>query len=137
MRRQVFIIALAAGVLGSCGAKNTQSSQNETSVKQTTEQPIKAHGNEPFWSLHIIDANKAIWERPDTGQDTLTILSYVHKGTTWTLKARKADIQLQATFSRRTCSDGMSDLIYPFSVEVAIFEGRYHRVAERYTGCGE
>jgi len=135
MHNKSFLPVLLVVLLGGCQVKNQQQTSEETNNRKPM--PAIARGTEPFWLLHVVDTTTAVWERPDVGKDTLTIESYTHRGETWILRAQHATYRLQATFSPQTCSDGMSDLEYPLSVKVTIFDSRKNQVSQQYNGCGE
>lgn len=84
------------------------------------------HGNEPFWGLEI-GAQNIVLQNPFS-DDKLTI----KKGTPRSAEGHSAEYIalyqgrtkedparfLNVIIERQECSDGMSDLIYPYSVNV-------------------
>ncbi|HSP26321.1 MAG TPA: hypothetical protein VLQ65_14210, partial [Saliniramus sp.] len=78
--------------------------------------PLQCLGTEPFWSVGI-DGDQAVFEAPDVAQTTWTASEW--------LPARgligRYMIRLNSGYGtgylamlRQTCSDGMSDIGYPF-----------------------
>ncbi|MBW0144961.1 META domain-containing protein [Sphingomicrobium clamense] len=88
------------------------------------QEPYKASGTEPFWSLTI--------DRRDMRFEEMNGFSVVER-TPPVEPSRYGDEfrgrRIEVTIRRERCSDGMSDRIYPDRVDVRV-DGRYYR------GCG-
>jgi uncharacterized membrane protein len=90
---------------------------------QDYSRPITARGNEPFWALTLVGTQLTL-KRP--GQpDTVFIApgAQITPGQArWT--ATSADGRtLTLTLFQSACSDGMSELSYPMTAEVAVDGG--------------
>jgi heat shock protein HslJ len=94
------------------------------------EQPLICFGNEPFWRLDLIEQGKASFSTPDT-----PAVDYV--GTSVTLEPRNESVwrgrpagsdggDLVAFLRQGGCSDGMSDTVHPYSINVSLPDGRFH-----------
>jgi uncharacterized membrane protein len=92
-------------------------------------QPMTAHGTEPFWAL-IVDGTHFKLSRP--GQPDLIAEApgaAIQPGrAVWIAKAANGQ-QLTVTFYLSECSDGMSTLKYPMTVEVALLNETLHGCA--------
>lgn len=80
-------------------------------------------GNEPFWSLEIIPSEKLIALKDAGNEKTYTFpyrpgkssgISIVYEST------NDKGENIKAIIKKETCSDGMSDRIYSYSMEVTI-----------------
>jgi len=102
-----------------------------TSMAQ--ESPLICFGNEPSWRLDLTDPGKARFSTPDSAA-----VDYI--GAANTLAHRKESVwrgqaaianggELVAFLREGACSDGMSDTVHPYSVNVSLPEGRH------YAGC--
>jgi heat shock protein HslJ len=94
------------------------------------EQPLICFGNEPFWRLDLSETGKASFSTPDSpavdyfgAANTL-----VHrKESVWRGQATAPDGgELVAFLRQGACSDGMSDTVHPYSVNVSLPDGRHH-----------
>ena len=97
------------------------------------EQPLICFGNEPFWGLDLTEAGKARFSTPDS-----SAVDYL--GTANTLAPRQESIwrgqgavadsgDLVAFIREGECSDGMSNTLHPYSVNISLPGGRH------YAGC--
>lgn len=82
--------------------------------------PLLARGNEPFWSLKI-DGTTFTLSRPGEADAVFTApgAMIVPGKASWTAKAADGRT-LTATLFVSDCSDGMSDMAYPMTAEVAL-----------------
>ena len=103
------------------------------SASMAQEQPLICFGNEPSWHLDLTETGKARFSTPDS-----PVVDYI--GAANTLVPRKDSIwrgqpavpddgELVAFLREGGCSDGMSDTVHPYSVNVSLPEGRH------YAGC--
>lgn len=80
--------------------------------------PVAFHalGTEPFWSASV-DGTTLVWSTPEqpSGVTVPVTRSDGHGVTTY--KGVIADQPLTLEVRRETCSDGMSDRVYPLSVK--------------------
>ncbi len=97
------------------------------------EQPLICFGNEPFWELDLTETGKARFSTPDS-----PAVDYL--GAANTLVPRNESVwrgqgtipddgELVAFVREGGCSDGMSDTLHPYSVNVSLPGGRH------YAGC--
>jgi heat shock protein HslJ/uncharacterized membrane protein len=97
------------------------------------EPPLICFGNEPFWSLDLTEAGKARFSTPDSSPVD-------YRGAGNTLLPRNETVwrgraagpgggELVALLRAGRCSDGMSDTVHPYSVNVSLPDGRH------YAGC--
>ena len=97
------------------------------------EQPVICFGNEPSWRLDLTEAGKAHFSTPDSPTvDYLGAASALapRKESVWRGHAAVPDGgELVAFLREGACSDGMSDTVHPYSVNVSLPEGRH------YAGC--
>jgi heat shock protein HslJ len=93
------------------------------------EQPLICFGNEPSWRLDLPGTGKASFSTPDAqAVDYVGAAhSLVHrKETVW--RGRPADSEggeLVAFLRQGPCSDQMSDISHPYSVNVSLPDGRH------------
>lgn len=97
------------------------------------EPPLICFGNEPSWRLDLTETGKARFSTPDS-----PAVDYL--GAASTLVWRKESVwrgqatvphggELVAFLREGACSDGMSDTVHPYSVNVSLPDGRH------YAGC--
>lgn len=76
---------------------------------------FRAIGTEPFWSVQVQDS-KLTYSTPDM-PDGLTVPATLRRsGQIVTYSATIDGKPLELEVSRQTCSDGMSDTVYPLAV---------------------
>lgn len=76
---------------------------------------FRALGTEPFWSVQVQDG-KLTYSTPDM-PDGLTVPATLRRsGQIVTYSATIDGKPLELEVSRQTCSDGMSDTVYPLAV---------------------
>jgi uncharacterized membrane protein len=92
--------------------------------------PLRAVGTEPFWGARIV-GRCVTYSHPDDPQGTRVWTRYAEtaEGPVWSgaLEGRMFELRIKAA---PECSDGMSDKIYPMSVELLVG-------GERRRGCAE
>ena len=90
--------------------------------------PFRALGTEPFWGLQISLESLKL-EGPDRTTLEAPNPGPAVQGETAVWAAQGAgSVALKVTLAREDCSDGMSDLTYPFRARVEV-------AAEVLTGC--
>lgn len=91
-------------------------------------QPVKAVGNEPFWSV-TMDGRTMTYGGPDRPEQRAAQPSPKIQGTTATFAGETAKGNaLEVTLIATECSDGMSDRTYPLVARVKVAD-------ETLTGC--
>ena len=104
-----------------------------TSASWAEEPSLICFGNEPSWRLDITEKGKAQFSTPDSA-------AVEYLGAANTLAWRKESVwrgqavvpgggELVAFLREGACSDGMSDTVHPYSVNVSLPGGRH------YAGC--
>lgn len=97
------------------------------------EPSLICFGNEPFWSLDLTEKGKASFSTPDSkAVDYLGAASPLawRKESVWRGQAVvPGGGELVAFLREGACSDGMSDTVHPYSVNVSLPDGRH------YAGC--
>jgi heat shock protein HslJ len=94
------------------------------------EQPLICFGNEPFWGLDLTETGKARFSTPDS--QVVDYLGAVNslaprKESVWRGQATGPDGGVLVAFLREgACSDGMSDTVHPYSVNVSLPDGLHH-----------
>lgn len=85
-----------------------------------------ARGTEPFWAIEV-DGSRLVWKTPDQpeGVAVLTERRFERDGVRYV--ARDADA-FELAIAPGRCSDGMSDLVYPFTAT-------WTRGARTWRGC--
>jgi heat shock protein HslJ len=97
------------------------------------EPSLICFGNEPSWRLDLTEAGKARFSTPDASP-------VEYRGAGSTLRPRNETVwrgraagrgggELVALVRAGACSDGMSDTVHPYSVNVSLPDGRH------YAGC--
>lgn len=99
---------------------------------------FKGGGVEPFWSLKIDEEKGMYFELAGNELKFETDAPIVKptdkmSGRIYTAESEK--FNLRVTILKETCSDGMSDLQYPYSLKVSITRKGYKEIRE-FTGCG-
>ncbi len=125
---------LIAVLLGSCSpSPATQSSERAaepvpaqvpTQVETPVAQPpilaplpsqFRALGTEPFWSA-AVDGARLTYSTPETPESTSIVVSRRDAGNGVLYTGSIDGKPLELRIRRATCSDGMSDTVYPFAV---------------------
>ncbi|MCU0293991.1 MAG: META domain-containing protein [Thermoanaerobaculaceae bacterium] len=100
-----------------------------SAVSWAGEQPLICFGNEPFWSLELTEPGTARFSTPDSPPvDYLGAASTLapRAETVWRGRATAADGgELVAFLREGPCSDGMSETVHPYSVNVSLPDGRH------------
>ncbi len=98
--------------------------------KRLDAAPLRAIGTEPFWNARIV-GRCITYSHPENPKGTRlwTRLSEAPDGPVWSgaLDGRLFELRLSAAPG---CSDGMSDKLYPMSVDLIVG-------GERRRGCAE
>lgn len=117
-------------ILGACSRPTStpqQPAAAETSAENKAgeeEVSYRATGTEPFWGLSVTARElRVTWPEPEPSITTAYTIEErpdgrLYKGAAFT-----------ATVTHKTCSDGMSDRVYPHTVKVEIGARLLH-------GCG-
>jgi heat shock protein HslJ len=104
-----------------------------TTAAWAEESSLICFGNEPFWSLDLTETGKARFSTPDSPAVDYLGASHTlawRKESVWRGRATIPDGgELVAFLRKGACSDGMSDTVHPYSVNVSLPDGRH------YAGC--
>lgn len=96
-------------------------------------QPLTCFGNEPFWGLDLTETGKARFSTPDTAaMDYLGAANTLAPQNELVWRGRRMPPdggELVAFIREGACSDGMSDTLHPYSVNISLPDGR------QYAGC--
>lgn len=97
---------------------------------------IACSGTEPFWSIAFQPGNLVVLDRPDQGQNLLTLgwvgLSRNSYISSYGFEVTGGTLSASGTIRRQMCSDGMSDITYGWAVDM-ISEEQGQR--ELLSGC--
>lgn len=89
-----------------------------------------AVGNEPFWSLEIDKGKNFIFNRPGLDNpDSIVYAEPVVVNNTREYHIQSGSTKLDLKIFPQFCSDGMSDFVYEYKVEL-----EYNK--KKYSGCG-
>ena len=98
-------------------------------VSWAEEQPLICFGTEPFWSLELTEPGTARFSTPDSPPvDYLGAANTLapRTETVWRGRSTAADGgELVAFLRQGPCSDGMSETVHPYSVNVSLPDGRH------------
>lgn len=78
-------------------------------------QPVSVNGTEPFWGLQIA-AGDIVYSTPEDQGRHFAGAAFALKGNAASLTSGA----LSVTLSDKSCSDGMSDRVYPLTAEATI-----------------
>lgn len=90
--------------------------QEAASGHQDIPATFHALGTEPFWSASV-DGTKLVWSTPEQPNGLTVPVTRRDEGGVATYNGVIADQPLTLEVRRETCSDGMSDRVYPLSVK--------------------
>lgn len=96
---------------------------------QVFPQRLRALGTEPFWSL-AIDGDAIRYSTPDDPAGRAGQVTRVSEDGTLTLTGRLGQSAIAARLRRESCSDGMSDRTYAYTVQIEL-------AGQRLNGCAE
>ncbi len=105
LRRSMTLALLAA--LAGC----------QTAPVAPPAQRLVALGTEPFWSI-AVESGTLTWSSPENQSGTLFKASTRQDGTAMVYAGTLAGQPLTLRIVPGTCSDGMSDQVYPYSATV-------------------
>lgn len=92
------------------------------------DETITLVGTEPFWSLEA-QGGTGIWSTPENQPGTQIAITRFSGNGGMGLSGTLDGKSLTATITPGTCSDGMSDRVFPFVATIALG-------AETLQGCG-
>lgn len=126
-----FILALTAAAPATEAAAPALPLPPALPITQAAKGRLSTVGSEPFWRMEISGPTVMLIE---PGEDGVKVEEFTTESSTalgdtahvWTAGP------LSLTVSAGACSDGMSDTVYPYTVE-AVFVGKAARVLK---GCG-
>ncbi|MCD9087918.1 hypothetical protein [Stenotrophomonas sp. SY1] len=126
-------------VMGLAGCKQTPpAAPEEAAAPAVSEQAVhaaaefpavlQASGTEPFWGV-LVDGGRLTYTTPET-MDKPRMFEGTHevKDGVLTVKGGEGDAAFGLTIRKGECSDGMSDLRYPFTSEFVLGK-------ETFKGC--
>lgn len=121
------LVLLAAAALNACASTTPPAPASPILGGVNLDQPIRALGTEPFWSLEARGEALVFTgvDRPEqhlTARREVAADAVVYRGTT------SGGLDVMMKLHPADCSDGMSDRIYPLTARVE-FAG------ERLSGC--
>ena len=96
----------------------------------TTDTIFTGFGTEPFWSVYVIHNNKIVFHPADGPDAELPYVAASAPDSVTTRYISKNDSTLlELTIIKKNCSDGMSEDIHPYSVDLSVNKNKY-------SGCG-
>lgn len=132
----VFIIAL---LIIAC--KNSAKKKDDTkdTAKQVKQMPVTlsapdtiftGFGTEPFWSVYVIRDNKIVFH-PADGPDVAVpfVAATTPDAITRKYSSASGSTTMELTITKKSCSDGMSEVEHPYQVVLMIN-------TTRHSGCG-
>lgn len=119
----------AAGVAPDSQAA-ADASQAGAGAGMDISQPIMARGTEPFWAIRVTDGRILTYSAPgETDRVYRAEGATVAPGRATWVAHEPGGEQLTLTVYASDCSDGMSDLNYPWVAEAALPNRRLHGCA--------
>lgn len=116
------VYAVLSGVLSATGDRFTVQRIDTLAPKGWRDACLPwefwCNGTEPFWSLQISESEGFIYYK-NVGDDEGRAFAWTQpktNGKTWTYEAKGISVVIK----KEKCSDGMSDIVYPYSVEVTL-----------------
>jgi uncharacterized membrane protein len=85
------------------------------------ELPKSCAGTEPFWSLEIASEREARYSELDGSPQVLAVTGFSRSGRDAAMKLGSGG---NVSVTAQSCSDGMSDNVYPYAVRVGLPDGR-------------
>jgi uncharacterized membrane protein len=82
---------------------------------------LKALGTEPFWAIDI-DGGTIAYTTPERPQGPRTAVARADSGGLLKLTGRLNGEAISVVIAPGACSDGMSDIVYPYSAAVQLGE---------------
>lgn len=133
-----FLVVFAGLLLLACNNSAKKKEPVRDTVKTGEQKPGTAAvpdtiftgtGTEPFWALYII-AEKKIVFHPSEGADIeVPFVPGATIGDTTTYLSGEGDHSIKVDILKKNCSDGMSELVYPYEVLLLV-----NKI--KYAGCG-
>jgi uncharacterized membrane protein len=85
------------------------------------ELPKSCAGTEPFWNIEINSEREARYSQPDGSPQAFKVTEFSRSGRNASMKL---DSGGKVSVMAQSCSDGMSDNVYPYAVRVDLPDGR-------------
>ncbi|HEX6315345.1 MAG TPA: hypothetical protein VFZ73_10825 [Gemmatimonadaceae bacterium] len=136
-RRLRITLAITVSLVA-CGG---ESSRTDASISTDTTRsagaaivsalPLRALGTEPFWALDIETSELRLRTPDDTAGVQFPAGAPTIAGDTASWTAQRDTVAIEANVWPGTCSDGMSDRQYPYTVRVSVAGTLYHGCADR------
>ena len=92
-----------------------------TTATARLELPISCLGTEPFWNLTVQSNRRAVYTDPETTERPYRVSEFRRSGRGATMRLGDDD---SMSIAAESCSDGMSDNQYPYSVRILHPDGR-------------
>jgi uncharacterized membrane protein len=118
------LFCVAAIFSAACGRTPSATPAPEPASIEPNKVSYRASGTEPFWAMTVSERElRVTWPEPEPSITTSYTIEQRSDGRTYKGKS------LTATVTIKTCSDGMSDRIYPHTVKLELGE-------RTLNGCG-
>jgi uncharacterized membrane protein len=92
-----------------------------TMAAARVELPKSCAGTEPFWNIEINSEREARYSEPDGSPQAFAVTEFNRSGRNASMKLGSGG---KVSVMAQSCSDGMSDNIYPYAVRVDLPDGR-------------
>ena len=92
-----------------------------TAAAARLQLPISCSGTEPFWTIVINTTDSATYSEPDGAPQDFTVRDFSRAGHNASMLL---DAGGKAAIKAGSCSDGMSDNVYPYAVQLRLPDGR-------------
>lgn len=119
--RLPFLVAVLLPLATACAQ------QPVTTISPGFPDKLKAVGTEPFWSLQI-DGGQIAYSTAEEPKNVVGRVARSEAGNVLTLTGTLRDDAMRVRIVPETCSDGMSDLVYPYAVTIQLG-------AQKLQGC--
>jgi len=134
-----FIFFISAILLITACNNDVKKKETNNTDTITTDKPIPPAGTdtiftglgtEPFWAVYVINNTKIVFQPMEGPLVELPFVAAIPSGP-GTMKYSSADANaaIELVITKQDCSDGMSEVVYPYSVELTVNK-------TRYSGCG-
>jgi uncharacterized membrane protein len=111
--------SLAAAGLLVVAACTPQAAPSASAAATAFPARLRALGTEPFWSI-AIDGGTIVYTTPDKPKSKAVRVRREEAAGILKLSGRLAGEAISITITPESCSDGMSDIVYPYAAKVRL-----------------
>lgn len=110
---------------------NTDTMREEKPIPPVnTDTIFTGLGTEPFWAVYVINNTKIVFQPMDGPLVEVPFAAAISSDSgIMKYNSTNANASIEIVITKQECSDGMSEIVYPYAVELTVNK-------TKYSGCG-